>query len=250
MDSGLRENEEAFNRYKIRPRVLVIDTSADIFGQKVAFPLGFSPAAMRRLAHPDGELATSRAAAAAHNVPMALSSYATESVGAVAAQGRGNPYAMRMCVVRDRNITLQLLKRAEESGCSAVFLSVDVPVLLGRRLNEFRNRDELGGESKGSGNDFAHTKLPIWLKGIYTAEDVVKAIRYGLDGVIVSNHGGRQLDGVPATLDALRECVPAAKGKIPIALDGVIRRGTDIFKALTLGADSVFAGSIRFGVSR
>ncbi|KAK0664160.1 Oxidase FUB9 [Lasiodiplodia hormozganensis] len=273
----LRENEEAFNRYKIRPRVLVdvdnIDTSTEIFGQKVAFPLGFSPAAMHKLAHPDGELATSRAAAN-HNIPMALSSYATESIEAVAAQGKGNPYVMQMCVVRDRNITLQLLKRAEESGCSAIFLSVDVPV-LGRRLNEFRNkfvlpedmawpnilstgRDELGGASKGSGNDFdptltwdeaipwlrEHTKLPIWLKGIYTADDVVKAIHYGLDGVIVSNHGGRQLDGVPATLDSLRECVPAAKGKIPIALDGGIRRGTDIFKALALGADFVFVGRI------
>ncbi|KAF4544072.1 FMN-dependent dehydrogenase family protein [Lasiodiplodia theobromae] len=251
----LRENEEAFNRYKIRPRVLVnvdnIDASAEIFGQKVAFPLGFSPAAMHKLAHPDGELATSRAAAN-HNIPMALSSYATESIEAVAAQGKGNPYVMQI----------------------AIFLSVDVPV-LGRRLNEFRNkfvlpedmawpnilstgRDELGGASKGSGNDFdptltwdeaipwlrEHTKLPIWLKGIYTADDVVKAIHYGLDGVIVSNHGGRQLDGVPATLDSLRECVPAAKGKIPIALDGGIRRGTDIFKALALGADFVFVGRI------
>lgn len=87
-----------------------------------------------------------------------------------------------------------------------------------------------------------HTKLEIWIKGIYTADDVALAIKHGLDGVLVSNHGGRQLDGVPATLDALRECAVAAGGKIPVAVDGGIRRGTDIFKALALGASHVFVG--------
>ena len=90
----------------------------------------------------------------------------------------------------------------------------------------------------------AHTKLQLWVKGIYTADDVVLAIQHGLDGVVVSNHGGRQLDGVPATLDALRECAVAAAGKIPIAVDGGIRRGTDIFKALALGACHCFVGRI------
>jgi (S)-2-hydroxy-acid oxidase len=89
-----------------------------------------------------------------------------------------------------------------------------------------------------------HTKLQLWLKGVYTSEDVSLAIKYGLDGVIVSNHGGRQLDGVPATLDALRECAVAANGKIPIAVDGGIRRGTDIFKALAMGATHCFVGRI------
>ena len=90
----------------------------------------------------------------------------------------------------------------------------------------------------------AHTNLQLWIKGIYTADDVVLAIQHGLDGVVVSNHGGRQLDGVPATLDALRECAVAAAGKIPIAMDGGIRRGTDIFKALALGACHCFVGRI------
>ncbi|KAL1615885.1 hypothetical protein SLS54_008719 [Diplodia seriata] len=241
---SLRENEDAYNRYKIRPRVLV---NVD----KVSFPLGLSPTAMHRLAHPDGELATSRAAAK-HGICMGLSSYATESLENVAAQGMGNPYVMQMCVLKDREITKQLLRRAEAAGYKALFLSVDVPV-LGLRLNEFRNKfvlpadmaypnilsagkDDLGGRHDyGTGEKRAAGE-------VNTADDVVLAIRHGVDGVVVSNHGGRQLDGVPATLDALRECAPAAKGKIPIAVDGGIRRGSDIFKALALGADYCFAG--------
>lgn len=162
------------------------------------------------------------------------------------------------------------------AGYKAIFLSVDVP-LLGRRLNEYRNgfvlpddmawpnllsdgKDELSGENAGtdSKNDFdpsldwetaipwlrQNTKLQLWIKGVYGAEDVHLAIKYGLDGVIISNHGGRQLDGVPATLDALRECAVAAGGKIPIAVDGGIRRGTDIFKALAMGATHCFVGRI------
>ncbi|KAB2581035.1 Peroxisomal (S)-2-hydroxy-acid oxidase GLO4 [Lasiodiplodia theobromae] len=267
---SLRENEEAYNRYKIRPRILVnvdtVDISTHIFGTKVSFPLGLSPTAMHRLAHPDGELATSRAAAK-NGICMGLSSYATESLENVAAQGTGNPYVMQMCVLKDREITLQLLRRAEAAGYKALFLSVDVPV-LGLRLNEFRNKFVLpedmaypnilskGKDDLGGRHDYdatlewetaipwlrKHTKMQIWLKGVNTADDVVLAIRHGVDGVVVSNHGGRQLDGVPATLDALRECAPAAKGKIPIAVDGGIRRGSDIFKALALGADYCFVG--------
>ena len=113
----LQDNEEAYNRYKIKPRILVnvqdIDLSSEIFGCKTSLPLGFSPTAMQRLAHPDGELATSRAAAN-FGIAMCLSSYATEPIETVAAQGKGNPYAMQMCVLQDRKITKQILQRYKE----------------------------------------------------------------------------------------------------------------------------------------
>ncbi|KAH6885205.1 hypothetical protein B0T10DRAFT_539626 [Thelonectria olida] len=224
----LQDNEDAYNRYKIRPRVLVnvqdVDTSGEIFGFKTALPLGFSPAAMHRLAHPDGELGTSRAAAK-YGICMGLSSYATESMENVAAEGNGNPYVMQVCVLKDRETTLQILRRAEDGTSKHDFdpsLDWDTAIPWLRK----------------------HTKLQLWIKGVYGAEDVELAIKYGLDGVIVSNHGGRQLDGVPATLDALRECVVAAGDKIPVAVDGGIRRGTDIFKALAMGASHCFVGRI------
>ncbi|KAL4750641.1 hypothetical protein BDW72DRAFT_213262 [Aspergillus terricola var. indicus] len=267
----LHDNEAAFDRYKILPRVLInvanVDTSTEILGTKVSLPFGFSPAASQKLAHPDGELATSRAAAK-FGICMGLSSYSNYSLEDVAAQGIGNPYVMQMCVLRDRSITLQLLQRAERSGYKALFLSVDVPV-LGMRLNEFRNSFVLPEDMEwpnilSNGSDLSnktdydpsldwaktipwlreHTSMQIWLKGVCSPADVELAIHYGVDGIVVSNHGGRQLDGVPATLDSLRLCAEVAKGRIPLAIDGGIRRGSDIFKALALGASYCFMGRI------
>ncbi|KEY82989.1 dehydrogenase FMN dependent [Aspergillus fumigatus] len=267
----LRENEAAFDRYKILPRVLRnvdnVDTTTEILGTKVSLPFGFSPAASQKLAHPDGELAASRAAAK-YGICMGLSSYSNYSLEDVAAQGTGNPYVMQMCVLRDRSITIQLLERAQKAGYKALFLSVDVPV-LGKRLNEYRNSYTLPedmnwpnilscGADTSNRTDYdpsldwettipwlrKHTSLQIWLKGICSPADVELAIHYGVDGIVISNHGGRQLDGIPATLDALRLCAPIARGRIPLAIDGGIRRGSDIFKALALGASYCFVGRI------
>jgi len=278
-----------------------IDCSSEIFGCHTSFPLGFAPAAMHSLAHEDGEVATSRAAAK-FGVCMALSMYATASIEDVTAQARHNPYVVHLGGLRDRGNAKQLLRRAEgmfaylqqgklsptivdiiylvvpETGCKAVFLSVDTPQ-IGRRLNEQRNHfapprgtswpnvvptgtngtrlADDPGEAPGT-RDLdpslswertipwlrQHTKLQLWIKGICTAEDVELAIKHGVDGIIVSNHGGRQLDSVPSTLDMLRECTIAAENKIPVAVDGGIRRGTDIFKAIAMGAQHCFVGRV------
>ncbi|KAI0111205.1 FMN-dependent dehydrogenase [Nemania sp. FL0031] len=270
----LQENETAYNRYKIRPRVLrdvsKLDTRATIFGTRVKFPFGFSPTAMQSMAHPDGEAATSRAVATA-NIAMGLSCYSTTRLEDVIAESKGNPYAMQLSLLKNREAMLQLVRRAEDAGFKALLLTLDAPY-LGRRLNEFRNDFSVpkGMEYpnlfpgvdvtnlENSGDSMAyddslewpdlidlfrkHTKLELWAKGIYTIEDAELAISHGMDGIIISNHGGRQLDSAPATLDILREIAPVVKGRIPIAVDGGIRRGTDIFKALALGADFCFAG--------
>jgi (S)-2-hydroxy-acid oxidase len=246
-----------------------IDMTTTLWGSKVAFPFGFSPVAMQCLAHPDGEIATSKACASA-NVPMGLSSWATSSIEEVVSHGNGkNPYAMQISLFKDSQVTADNLARAEKAGCEAVILTADAP-LLGRRWNESRNQFKLPEslslphlESPNGNLGFGtnvydpdlswekafafirqRTNLPIWIKGLYTPEDVSLAIDHSADGIIISNHGGRQLDGVPASLDALRECAPVAKGKIPIAFDGGVRRGTDIFKALAMGADFCFAGRV------
>ncbi|KAI1629221.1 (S)-2-hydroxy-acid oxidase [Exophiala viscosa] len=316
----LHDNEAAYNRYKIRPRVLIdmsnLDSTTNMFGTKISLPLGFAPAAAHKLAHPDGEAATSRAAAKA-GIPMGLSSYSNTPIEEVACEGRGNPYIMHLTIMKDRSKTLQTLRRVEsesdqalvtqgfipsdsvyemltsngwsEAGFKGVILTVDAAV-LGQRLNEYRNNFKMPPgvgfpilqfeDSTGAGKEApvnkgakgfksvitaekdngqswesvmpwikSQTKLQVWVKGIYHPEDVKMAIKYGLDGVVISNHGGRQLDGVPASLDALRDCAPAAcdengKRLIQIAVDGGIRRGSDIFKAIALGAQMVFVGRI------
>ncbi|CAO1612791.1 unnamed protein product [Sympodiomycopsis kandeliae] len=274
----LRENQTSYERYRLRPQVMRDTTSVDpstvCLGARNSMPLGFSPAANACLAHPDGEVGNSRAASA-QGINMVLSTWSNKSLEEVASQGRNSTkttaYAQQMSLVRDRSINTQIIKRAEAAGYKALFISVDCS-WLGRRLNEFRNNftlpEEVGFPNVPDidphnmvDNDErivyetnlvwehvqwfkSQTKLQVWLKGILTAEDAARAVEAGADGIVVSNHGGRQLDGTLATIDALPEVVEAVRGRIPVHIDGGIRRGSDIFKALALGADYCWIGRI------
>ncbi|KAE8154325.1 FMN-dependent dehydrogenase [Aspergillus avenaceus] len=273
------ENTTAYGKYRLRPRVLVdvsdTDTSTTVFGQKVSFPLSVSPAGIQAMAHPEGELATSRACAK-HQVNMGVSSFANYSVEDIRAAGLAiGPiqHTMQVYTMQDRAKQERIIKRAEAAGCVAIFLTADSPI-LGVRYNEHRNdfrtpeglhfpmlektsemiRTDTHEDGFTAVNSSSHswareipwlrsvTKMQIWIKGVLTAEDVELAIQYGCDGIVVSNHGGRQLDGTVATIDALPECAKAAKGKIRVHIDGGIRSGTDIFKALALGAECCWIG--------
>ncbi|KAK5198098.1 hypothetical protein LTR92_002343 [Exophiala xenobiotica] len=281
----IAENSSAFNKYRLRSRVLIdvsqLSASTTCLGRTIKFPLCISPAGLQGMAHPDGELATSRACANM-GINMAISSFANYPVADITSAGTGNGegggsggvhYAMQLYMMKDRKLQESIIRAAEEAGCKAIFLTADSPV-LGVRYNEWRNdfrtpdglafpalgltSEMIRRQTHDAGfmafNDDSHnwerdiawlrasTKMQIWIKGVMTAEDTELAIRYGCDGIIVSNHGGRQLDGVAATLDALVECVDAAKGRIPVHMDGGVRRGSDIFIALALGAQCVWVG--------
>lgn len=275
----VQENSTAYEKYRVRPRVLVdvsnADTSTFVLGRKIAFPLAVSPAGLQAMAHPNGELATSRACAK-QQIPMGISSFSNFTVEEVTKAGREvGPLAhgIQLYSMQDRSLQERIIQRAEAVGCVAIFLTADSPV-LGVRYNEWRNdfRTPAGLEfpmlekttemlaAQTHDNSFlafisdshswakeipwlrSRTKMEIWIKGVLTAEDVLLARQFGCDGVIVSNHGGRQLDGTPATIDALPECVAAADGKIRVHIDGGIRSGQDIFKAIALGADCCWIG--------
>jgi (S)-2-hydroxy-acid oxidase len=272
----LAENKATYDRYRLRPRVMVdvttVDTTTTCLGSKVAFPLGISPSANHGMAHHEAELGTSRAASK-KGINMVLSSWSNTSPEDVAKQGEssGIAYAHQLSVVMDEPTNMSIIKNAEKCGYKALFVSVDCP-WLGRRLNEMRNSftvpphlkypcypwidgtnqvsDDIRTQYDASLTwDYVRqlkkkTKMQIWLKGILTGEDAALAVDAGADGILVSNHGGRQLDGAMSTLEALPEIVEAVKGRIPVHIDGGIRRGSDIFKALALGADHCWVGRI------
>jgi 4-hydroxymandelate oxidase len=272
----LRGNRAAYERYYLRPRVMVdvghVDASVELLGQQLAFPVALAPAAFQRLANPDGELAAARAARAAGTLLIA-STLSTYSVDDIAAAAPG-PLWLQLYVFRDRGLTRELVERAERAGCRAICLTVTVPV-QGNRERDLRNQFCLPLEIEmanflglrqarfpegitGSGlNAFISrefdptltwqsvewlrsiTPLPLVLKGVVTPEDATLAVEHGASGIIVSNHGGRQLDGAEPTLDALPRVAEAVGDRVPILVDGGIRRGTDVVKALCLGARAV-----------
>ncbi|XP_070023649.1 glycolate oxidase-like isoform X1 [Nicotiana sylvestris] len=245
-------------------------------------PLMVAPIAMQKMYHPEGEYVTARAASAAGTI-MTLSSLATSTLEEVASTGPGIRF-FQLYVYKDRSVALQLVRRAERAGFKAIVLTVDTPK-LGRREADIKNRFvlpphlalenfeglDLGKidrtNDSGLASDIAGqfdrslnwkenaqdvkwlqtiTGLPILLKGVLTAEDARLSVQAGAAGIIVSNHGARQLDYAPATITALEEVVKAVQGRILVFLDGGVRRGTDVFKALALGASAVFGGLIKF----
>lgn len=277
----LAENVAAFGRIKLIPRVLVdvsrIDTSTTVLGQRISMPILLAPTAFNRLAHADGELAASRAAAGAGTM-MVASTIATCTLEQIAEAAPG-PRWFQLYVYKERAVTTELIARAEAAGYSAIVLTVDTPV-LGRRERDARNNfalppgmgilnfaglrerlEHAGGWSPDSSfSAYVHnlfdasltwasvewlrkfTKLPILLKGILSPDDARMAVEAGASGIIVSNHGGRQLDDAMATIDALPRIVEAVKGRVEVLVDGGVRRGADVLKAVALGARAVLIG--------
>ncbi|MFL6011947.1 MAG: alpha-hydroxy acid oxidase [Gaiellaceae bacterium] len=252
----LRDNVAAFERRKLLPRVLVdverVTTETTVLGTKIALPVLIAPLAMQRLAHPDGEEATARAARNAGTI-MCLSSAAT----AAPAELPPGDLWFQVYVWRPRAQTESAIEQAIGHGYSALVLTVDAPY-LGRRERDVRVDFKVPeglvvqGDLFGQGFDASLSwrdlewlsgyGLPLVVKGILTAEDAALACEHGAAAVVVSNHGGRQLDGVPATLDVLEEVVEAVDGRAEVLLDGGVRRGTDVLKALALGARAVLIG--------
>ncbi|WP_420125960.1 alpha-hydroxy acid oxidase [Longimicrobium sp.] len=278
-ETTLRANRAAFERFYLRPRVLrdvsEVDTSVELLGERLSMPILLAPTAFQRLAHAEGEKASARAARAAGTL-MVASTLSTTPIEEVAAAAPG-PLWFQLYVFRQRDITRALVERAEAAGCTAICLTVTVPVQGNRERDTrtgFRLPPELEmanfaglrqaafpDDAAGSGlaafigREFdptltwgavewlrSITRLPIVLKGIVTPEDAALAVEHGADAVIVSNHGGRQLDCAEPTLLALPRVAQAVAGRIPVLMDGGIRRGTDVAKALALGARAVLVG--------
>jgi isopentenyl diphosphate isomerase/L-lactate dehydrogenase-like FMN-dependent dehydrogenase len=262
----IRDCRAAFERIKLRPRVLVdigsrvFDMSASVLGIPVSMPVLIAPMALHCLAHPEGECATARAAGRAGTL-MIASTVATRTLEEIA-QAASGPLWFQLYTYPSFKIAELLVRRAEDAGYRAIMLTVDLP-RLGNREKDKRNNvtippppyqeaNFIGIEKEGqewvelTWESLAWlrsiTSLPIILKGILTEEDARLAIEHGVDGIVVSNHGGRQLDTAVPSIEALSEIVEAVAGRCEVYLDGGIRRGTDILKALALGARAVLIG--------
>ena len=262
----LTGNEDAFARRRLRPRVLrgvgTPDTTTDLPGTTVAAPVVVAPTAFHRLAHPDGEVATAAGVAAAGGL-MTVSMMATAAVEDVAATGAALWFGLYL--QPDRAFTADVVARAAAAGCGALVVTVDSPV-RGRHARDARHgftqlppglvcenmRDadgrvrDLVTDPQLTWDDVASlravTSLPVLVKGVLHPADAALAVEHGVDGVVVSNHGGRQLDGAVSTLDALPDVVAAVEDRVPVLLDGGVRSGTDVLVALALGARAVMVG--------
>jgi 4-hydroxymandelate oxidase len=258
----LRDNEAAWRRLALRPRALGAPagagTGVELLGVRRPHPVLIAPTAFARLTHPDGELGVARAAAATSTI-MCLSTFASVSAAALAADVPDATRWFQLYVLADRGATRELVSAVAAHGYEALVVTVDRPV-LGIRERELR---AVVREAEALGHDrpidtsavidpqlrwsdieqlVADSPLPVLIKGVLTAEDAHLAAEHGAAGVIVSNHGGRQLDTVLAGADALPEVVDAVGDRLDVLVDGGIRRGTDVVKALALGARAVLIG--------
>lgn len=272
----LRDNVAAFQRLRLLPPLLTgvadVDTATTVLKQPIALPILLAPVAGQSLYHPQGALASARAAAKAKTI-LGVSSSVGHSVEEVAAASSG-PKWFQLYMPKDRAVARRLVERAERSGFKAIVLTVDLgerkdadkrnrftlpePVLrkhlsdIGFNVSERMTYEQLlafndqAWDLTLSWNAFdwlrSITKLPLLVKGVLRPDDAKKAVALGLDGIVVSNHGGRRLDGVPASIDQLPQIVAAVNGKVEVLLDSGVRRGTDVLKALALGAKAVLIG--------
>ncbi len=270
----VRWNKEAYQRIRLKPRILIdaahLDTRVTLFGQEHPYPILLAPTSAQTLTHPDGELATARGAAAA-GAGMVLSSFSSTSLEDVAAVAK-TPLWFQLYAQTDRGFTRELVRRAEAGGYRALCLTVDTPI-SGARNRETRAEVKLppmpnlkgfkgitpGGLRTGSLQIFSSmldasltwkdvewlcsfAKVPVLVKGVLNPDDADHAVKSGVAGIMVSNHGGRNLDTVPATIDALLHVADKVGGRVPLFVDGGIRRGTDVLKALAFGANAVLIG--------
>ena len=278
-EAALGGNRAAYARYRFRFKVLSSvpepELACEVLGARLTMPVQLAPTATQKMAHPEGEIAAARAAADA-GVAYSLSTLSTVSLEEVGKACSGVKW-FQLYMYRDRGITIDLIERAAAAGYTAVMLTVDTP-RLGRRERDFRNAFSLPegmryenlvgalartesaevGQSALSAYFTAQLdswlswkdldwlvgkcRLPVMAKGVVRGDDARHAVESGVRVVIVSNHGGRQLDYSIATLDALPEVVQAVAADVPVMVDGGVRRGTDVLKALCLGARSVLIG--------
>ncbi len=275
----MRWNREAFSEYRLRYRVLVdvtsVTTETTVLGTPVSMPILAAPTAFQGIAHEQGEVGTARGTAAAGTL-MCLSTVATATPADVAAAAPAAPRWLQIYVFKDREVTDEVIAQALEVGFSALVLTADLPV-YGRRDREeragFVTPDEavpafaaaaaravtddaaLGLLEAGLEWDYVtelreRWEVPVVVKGLVTAEDAALACEHGAAAVVVSNHGGRQLDGAIASLHAVPEVVEAVAGRAEIYVDGGVRRGSDVVTALALGARAVLVGRpVVFGLA-